>query len=384
VTAAVAAGAASRSHTTPPIDIFKIEAVQQTCTDCLTAEYSAALRVVKVQLEGTEVKVDVSSGVMRPLVPKPLREAVFTAVYNLAHPGVRATRRLIASRYLWPGLAKDVLSWCRACQQCQRAKASREPPTAVQPIPVPARFTHIHVDLVGPLPVSAEGYQYLFTVIDRSTRWAEALPLMVVATADCVDALISGWVARFGVPTLITSDCGVQFAPALWAALMKKLGVRHVMTTAYHPQSNGVLERFHRRLKEALRARAAATDWPLHLPWVLLGLRTAPREDSGVSTAQLVYGCALQLPGQLLAAEEQPPLIFSQQLNSGLPCVSPLPPPNDTAAVSQQLRAAEFVYIKAPPAALSLSPAFRGPYAVRKRSEKFYIVKIGQRYEAVS
>jgi hypothetical protein len=207
---------------------------------------------------------------------------------------------------------------------------------------------------------------------------------MVVATADCVDALISGWVARFGVPTLITSDCGVQFAPALWAALMKKLGVRHVMTTAYHPQSNGVLERFHRRLKEALRARAAATDWPLHLPWVLLGLRTAPREDSGVSTAQLVYGCALQLPGQLLAAEEQPPLIFSQQLNSGLPCVSPLPPPNDTAAVSQQLRAAEFVYIKAPPAALSLSPAFRGPYAVRKRSEKFYIVKIGQRYEAVS
>jgi hypothetical protein len=76
----------------------------------------------------------------------------------------------------------------------------------VQPIPVPAaRFTHIHVDLVGPLPVSAEGYQYLFTVIDRSTRWAEAFPLKAVATADCVDALISGWVAQFGVPALITA-----------------------------------------------------------------------------------------------------------------------------------------------------------------------------------
>jgi hypothetical protein len=156
---------------------------------------------------------------------------------------------------------------------------------------------------------------------------------------------------------------------------MKKLGVKHMMTTADHPQSNGVLEWLHRRLKEALRARAATTDWPLHLPWVLLGLRTAPREDSGVSTAELVYGCAPQLPGQLLAAEEQSPLFFSQQLNSGLPCVSPLPPPDDAAVVSQQLRAAEFVYIKAPPAASSLSPAFRGPYAVH--SENWAAVRGG-------
>jgi transposase InsO family protein len=377
--------AAAERKAVAPVNISEIAAGQAECSDCAAAEQSSVLRVITVQLENAAVKVDVSSGVMRPLVPKQLRHKVFTAVHSLAHPGVRATRRLIASRYLWPGLAKDVLSWCRACQHCQRSKASREPATAVQPIPVPAaRFTHIHVDLVGPLPVSAEGFQYLFTVIDRSTRWAEAFPLKAVATADCVDALISGWVARFGVPALITSDRGVQFASTLWAALMKKLGVRHVMTTAYHPQSNGVLERFHRRLKEALRARAATTDWPLHLPWVLLGLRTAPREDSGVSTAELVYGCALQLPGQLLAAEEQSPLIFVQQLNSGLPCVSPLPTPDEKTAVSQQLRAAKFVYIKAPPAASSLSPAFRGPYAVHKRSEKFYIVKIGQRYEAVS
>jgi hypothetical protein len=72
--------------------------------------------------------------------------------------------------------------------------------------------------------------------------------------------------------------------------------------------------------------------------------------------------------------------------NSTLDCLVSLlfPPPDGKTAVSQQLRAAKFVYIKAPPAASSLSPAFRGPYAVHKRSEKFYIVKIGQRYEAVS
>jgi transposase InsO family protein len=135
--------------------------------------------------------------------------------------------------------------------------------------------------------------QYIFTVIDWSTHWAEAIPLASVAAADCTDALITGWIARFGVPSQLTSDRGVQFVSAVWAALMRRLGIRHNMTVAYHPQSNGAVERFHRRLKDALRARAAAADWPLHLPWVLLGLRAAPREDSGVSAAELVYGAPL-------------------------------------------------------------------------------------------
>jgi hypothetical protein len=71
---------------------------------------------------------------------------------------------------------------------------------------------------------------------------------------------------------------------------MAQLDVKHAMTSAYHPQSNGVLERFHCRMKEALKARAAAADWPDHLPAVMLGLRAAPREDSGISAAELVFG----------------------------------------------------------------------------------------------
>jgi Integrase zinc binding domain len=168
------------------MDVREIAAAQLACQDCLRARSSAALRVVEVQLEGVPVLVDVSSGVMRPLVPAVHRHAVFSAVHGLAHPGVRATRRLIASRYLWPGLAKDVAEWCRECQDCQRAKVTKQPAAAVQPIPVPAtRFTHVHVDLVGPLPASAGGYTYIFTAIDRSTRWAEAFPLKSIAAADC-------------------------------------------------------------------------------------------------------------------------------------------------------------------------------------------------------
>ncbi|MFO0001722.1 MAG: hypothetical protein ACK559_11365, partial [bacterium] len=62
------------------------------------------------------------------------------------------------------------------------------------------------------------------------------------------------------------------------------------MTTAYHPPSNGLVESAHRQLKDSLRTRLAGNDWPAHLPWILLGLRAAPKEDSGVSSAELVLG----------------------------------------------------------------------------------------------
>jgi transposase InsO family protein len=97
---------------------------------------------------------------------------------------------------------------------------------------------------------------------------------------------------------------------------MSKLGVSHKMTTAFHPQSNGVVERFHRRLKNALRARLAAADWPLHLPWVMLGLRAAPREDSGISAAELVFGAPLTLPAPIVDAAEPPPAVFVRQLQA--------------------------------------------------------------------
>jgi transposase InsO family protein len=178
---------------------------------------------------------------------------------------------------VWRGLAADIIQWCRDCQFCQRVKPSPQPKSAVQPIAVPIQhFLHVHMDLVGPLPVSADDYAYLLMAIDRSTCWAEAIPLKATSAADCAEAFISGWVARFSVPATLTSDRGVQFTSSFWAAVMSRLGVRHNTTTAFHPQSNGMVECFHWRLKEALKARTASSDWPAHLAWVMLGLRVAP------------------------------------------------------------------------------------------------------------
>jgi hypothetical protein len=158
------------------------------------------------------------------------------------------------------------------------------------------RFSHIHIDLVGPLPASKDGYTYLFTVVDRSTPWAEAIPLRSTSEASCADALISGWVSRFGVPKQVTSDRGRQFCSSVWDALTRQLGVKMRITTPYHPQSSELVERFHRCLKDALRARMAVADSIQHLPWVLLGLRAAPRNDLGISAAELVYGLCF-VPG---------------------------------------------------------------------------------------
>jgi Integrase core domain len=198
---------------------------------------------------------------------------------------------------------------CRACQDCGRGKVHSQAAAAaaVEPIALPARqFLHIHVDLVGPLPASKDGNTYLMTIIDRSTRWFEVVPLAATSAADCAQVLFVHWISRYGVPDFVTSDRGPQFASEMWAAMCRRLGIVKKLTTAFHPQANGLVERLHRQLKEVLRARQAGVNWEEHLPWVLLGLRVAPKEDSGVSAAQLTFGVQLTLPGDMLgaAAEE--------------------------------------------------------------------------------
>ncbi len=100
---------------------------------------------------------------------------------------------------------------------------------------------------VGPLPPS-RGFTYLLTCIDRFTRWPEALPLSAITAEAVAQAFISGWVACFGVPSTIVTDRGRQFESNMWNALMSLLGSKRARTTAYHPQSNGMVERFHRQL----------------------------------------------------------------------------------------------------------------------------------------
>ena len=159
---------------------------------------------------------DTSTGQPRPIVPVGWRRKVFDLVHNLSHPSIRATRQLMADKFVWHGLRKQVGLWAKACIPCQASKVQRHVRAPLQTFQVPhRRFDHIHVDLVGPLPPT-NGFTYLLTVVDRFTRWPEAIPLPDITTLTCAQALVMHWITRFGVPMDMSSDssplsCGHPF-----------------------------------------------------------------------------------------------------------------------------------------------------------------------------
>lgn len=189
----------------------------------------------------------------RPYIPHQYRKNIFESIHNLSHPGIRASRKLITSRFIWPNMNKDIGNWSRGCLQCQRAKIFKHNRAEFGTFqPTESRFEHVHLDIVGPLPPS-EGYQYLLTCIDRFSRWPEAIPITNQTAETIAFAFINGWISRFGTPRKITTDQGRQFESELFQQLNQKLGIDRFRTTAYHPQSNGIIERFHRTLKNSLK-----------------------------------------------------------------------------------------------------------------------------------
>ena len=115
-----------------------------------------------------------------------------------------------------------------------------------------ARFSHVNINIVRPLPPS-QGYTHLLTMVDRFTRWPEAIPLSSTETKDIATACVTHWVARFGVPKEITSDRGAQFTSQMWNSVCELLGININRTTAHHAQSNGLVERFHHSMKGSLQ-----------------------------------------------------------------------------------------------------------------------------------
>ena len=110
----------------------------------------------------------------------------------------------------------------------------------------------------------------------------------------------------------MTSDRGTQFTSELWSSMCKLLGTELHPTTAYHPQANGLVERFHCDMKASLKARLIGPHWMDELPWVLLGIRTAPKEDLKASSAELVFGSPLSVPGDFVP--DNTPTPVSQHL----------------------------------------------------------------------
>ncbi|CAM1305316.1 Uncharacterised protein r2_g1510 [Pycnogonum litorale] len=375
------------------VDSQELAAAQdedETLSQLLKSPSALNLQKVKDDLSGESVFCDLSTGIPRPYVPLPQRPIVFAKLHSLSHPGIRATRRMIAKRYVWPSMNKDIATWCKTCLRCQSAKVQRHTATKPGTYPLPTvRFSNVHLDLVGPLP-SSHGFQYLLTCIDRYTRWPEVIPLTSITAIEVARAFISGWVARFGIPATIVTDRGRQFESNLWTQLNQMLGIRHFKTCAYSPATNGIIERLHRQLKSSLMTYNDPANWLEHLPMVLLGIRTSVKEDLKATTAEMVYGSQLRLPGQLIIsvpAEIVDPTSFVSRLKNSMQSLRPTAPRSrDTKSIfyPADLNDCTHVFVRCDAVRKPLQPPYDGPFMVLKRNPKRFTLQLHGRKDTVS
>uniref|UniRef100_A0A2M4BVJ0 Putative gypsy-29-i nvi n=1 Tax=Anopheles marajoara TaxID=58244 RepID=A0A2M4BVJ0_9DIPT len=245
------------------------------------------------------------------------------------------------------------------------------------------------MDLIGPLPPS-ERKLYCLTIVDKFTRWPEVIPIPNMTALTVARAFIDGWVARFGVPAKITTDCGRQFESELFNTLVKRLGITHLRTTPYHPQSNGQIERVHRQLKAAIMCQQNPR-WTEALPIVLLGLRTSWREDLDATTAELTYGTTLRLPGEFFEeTEDRKPIQLTEfvaNLKADMAKIRPRLPSNHSKPctfVQKELKTCSHVFVRVGAIKPPLTQPYDGPYRVIKRKGKVFIVDINGKHNPIS
>ncbi len=220
------------------------------------------------------------------------------------HLGVRKTYTRILKHFFWPGMRKDVVCYCRSCHTCQIVGKPNQviPPFPLKPIPVlGGPFEHVLVDCVGPLPKTKSGNQFLLTVMCLSTRFPEAIPLRKITAPIIVKALVK-FFSTFGLPKIVQSDQGTNFMSNVFKQVMKTLAITHHTSSAYHPQSQGALERFHQTLKSMMRKYCLETgnDWDEGIPLLMFAVRESVQESLGFSPAELVFGHQVRGPLKVL------------------------------------------------------------------------------------
>ena len=159
------------------------------------------------------------------------------------------------------------------------------------------KFCDVNLDLAGPLPES-NNCTYVLVIVDRFSRWPEAIPLPDSKTQTILDAFMHNWLSLYGVPTQLTTDCGSQFLSKDWKDAMTFLGIHHIHTTTYHPQNNELAERTIQTIKKSLKTFSEDSNWHFFLPLTMLALRALVKEDLDSTASEIVFGTQLRLPGE--------------------------------------------------------------------------------------
>ena len=229
------------------------------------------------------------------VVPEPYRMEVIRLAHEghlAGHLGINKIHHM--QHFYWPGLRKDVVKFCSTChtrQMIEKPNQSKQMPPL---IPIPAMeepLSRVIIDCVDPLPKTKGGNQYLLTIMCSSTRFPEAIPMKNIKAPKIVAALIK-FFTLVGLPKAIQSDQGSNFMSGTFQQVMQELGIKQYTSSAYHPQSQGALERFHQSLKNMMKSYCyeQGKDWDEGIHLLLFAVREAVQESLGFSPFELLFG----------------------------------------------------------------------------------------------
>ncbi|KAL0147695.1 hypothetical protein M9458_057004 [Cirrhinus mrigala] len=230
-------------------------------------------------------------------VPLNLRTRVLSEVHatpSSGHPGIEATIQLLHNRFWWPSLRSDTIAFVKSCSVCNTSKTPRQLPAGLlQPLPVPKRpWSHIAVDFVTDLP-SSHGHTTILSVVDRFSKGCRFIPLPKLPTAmETAEALCNSVFRFYGLPEDIVSDRGPQFTSRLWSSFFHLLGVNISLTSGYHPEANGQVERLNQELTRFLRSYCQdhQEDWSRFLLWAEYAQNSLRKPSTNLTPFQCILG----------------------------------------------------------------------------------------------
>ena len=232
----------------------------------------------------------------RIYVPIPARGAVLEFVHDKqGHFGMLKTHGRLIRTFWWPGMRRNVEYYVRHCKACQNTKSSNQAKSGeMHPVVNPKRpWSHIHLDFLGRLPLTDDGYDMILVVIDRTTRRVHLIVTKSTITAEETAYLLAERViALHGMPAIISTDEGTQFVNKLWTELTTALRIEHRTSPPYHHDPNGLVERMNRTIGEVLRnyTNTYPQDWKHFVPLVEYSINSARISETDVTPFELDIG----------------------------------------------------------------------------------------------
>ena len=233
------------------------------------------------------------------VLPKEMAAEILSKLHNSStagHLGVRKTLEKVQSRFYLVRQRQDVAEWCKACPVCASRKSGPRKVRAPMQLEFATRpLQRIAMDILGPLPCTERGNRYILVVGDYFTKWKEAYPMKNMEATTVARILVQEFICRFGIPESLHTDQGRNFESDLIKEVCKLLDIKKTRTSAYHPQSDGMIERtLLNMLSTALEKNQS--EWDSQLPVLMLAYRTSMQETTGATPFSLMFGRSACLP----------------------------------------------------------------------------------------